>query len=70
MLLLLAHAASTCALAGLVWVVQLVVYPGFREVGPTHAWPAAHAAHSRRISLTVGPPWMVQAVTLALLLLR
>lgn len=70
MLLLLAHAASTNALAGLIWVVQLVVYPGFPEVGRTDAWPAAHAAHSRRISLVVGPPWVVQAVTLGLLLLR
>ena len=33
MVLLLVHLAATAALAGLVWVVQLVVYPSFLLVG-------------------------------------
>ncbi len=70
MLLLLAHAAATCALAGLVWVVQLVVYPAFLVVGPTPVWAAYHAAHSRGITRAVVLPWAVQGLTCALLLLR
>jgi hypothetical protein len=68
-LLLLAHAGATAYLAGLAWTVQLVVYPSFREVGPTPAWPAAHAAHSRRITVAVGPAWAVQGGCVAALLL-
>lgn len=70
MTLLLAHTAATCALAGLAWVVQVVVYPGFLVVGPTPGWPAAHALHSRRITWVVTGPWAVQGLTLAALLLQ
>ncbi len=68
--LLLAHLVATAALAGLVWVVQLVVYPSFRLVGAGPSWPAFHAAHTRSVSLAVGPPWAVQGVTVAALLVR
>jgi hypothetical protein len=68
-LVLLAHAGATVGLAGLIWTVQLVVYPGFRETGPTAAWPAVHAAHSRRIAGLVAVPWAVQGLTLGVLLL-
>jgi hypothetical protein len=67
-LLLLVHAGATAYLAGLAWTVQLVVYPGFREVGPTPAWPAFHAAHVRRTTLAVGPVWAVQGACVAALL--
>ena len=70
MTLLLVHAGATAVLAGAVWVVQLVVYPSFRTVGPTGAWPAVHAAHTRAITVVVGPPWAVQGGTLLALLLR
>lgn len=70
MTLLLVHAGATCALAGLVWVVQLVVYPAFLAVGPTPGWPAYHAEHSRRMALVVTAPWAVQGLSLAALLLR
>ncbi|MCW2776641.1 MAG: hypothetical protein JWN17_366 [Frankiales bacterium] len=70
MTLLLAHAAATCALAGLVWVVQLVVYPAFLLVGPGPGWERYHAAHSAAITRVVLVPWAVQGVTCALLLLR
>jgi hypothetical protein len=69
-LLVLTHAAATCALAGLAWVVQVVVYPAFLQVGPTAGWRAFHTAHSRRITWVVGPPWAVQGGTLAALLVR
>ena len=68
--LLLVHAVATAWLAGLVWTVQLVVYPGFGEVGRTSAWTAVHEAHTRRMTLAVAPPWAVQGLVLAALLLR
>jgi hypothetical protein len=67
---LVAHAASTTALAGLAWTVQAVVYPGFRESGPSPSWPAVHAGHTRRITAVVAPPWAVQGLCVAFLLLR
>lgn len=63
-------AGATCLLAGLSWVVQVVVYPGFRVVGPTPAWRTFHEEHCRRIALVVGPPWAVQGLCVAVLLLR
>lgn len=70
MALLLAHLTATAVLAGLVWVVQLVVYPSFRLVGGDPSWPAFHAAHTRAVALAVGPPWAVQGGTVAALLVR
>ena len=70
MLLLAVHLLATAWLAGLVWVVQLVVYPGFRVVGPGERWSQYHARHSRAMTLAVGPPWLVQGACVALLLLR
>jgi len=68
--LLWAHAAATTSLAGLVWVVQVVVYPSFRIVGPTAAWPQVHAHHTRSTAAVVMLPWAVQGLSLAALLLR
>ena len=70
MALLVVHLVATTALAGLVWVVQLVVYPSFRLVGAGPSWPAFHAAHTRAVALAVGPPWAVQGLSLAALLVR
>jgi hypothetical protein len=67
--LLLIHAGATCFLAGLAWVIQVVVYPAFLEVGETPSWSAFHAAHSRRMVRVVTLPWAVQGGTLAALLL-
>ena len=69
MVLLVVHLVAVSWLAGLVWVVQLVVYPGFLLVGPTAAWPAFHDAHGRAMALAVVVPWAVQGATLAVLLL-
>lgn len=68
--LLLGHAVATAWLAGLIWTVQLVVYPGFAEVGTTAAWARAHGEHERRMTLAVGPPWAVQGLALLALLVR
>ena len=68
--LLLAHVVATAWLAGLIWTVQLVVYPGFGDAGPTPAWTTTHAAHLRRMTWAVAPPWVAQGVCLLALLLR
>ena len=70
MSLLLVHLTATAVLAGLVWVVQLVVYPSFLLVGAGPAWAAFHDAHTREVALAVGPPWAAQGVTVAALLVR
>lgn len=68
--LLQVHAAATAALAGLVWVVQLVVYPAFRVAGPTAAWPAYHRRHTTAMAVVVAVPWAVQGLAVAALLVR
>lgn len=45
---------SAFALFGLIWTVQLVVYPAFRHVAPD-VFPTAHRSHTRRISWIVIP---------------
>ena len=66
--LLLTHAAATWALFGLIWVVQLVQYPGFlllsgKELG------TYHDHHCARITWVVAPLMAAELLTgLALLL--
>ena len=50
-------AFSALAMTGLVWFVQVVHYPLFAAVGPD-AWPAYHAAHTRRTGWVVAPLMM------------
>jgi hypothetical protein len=65
-----AAAVSSLLLAGLIWVVHLVVYPAFALVGPAQ-WADYHRARSQRITVTVGRPWAVQGLSaLGLLALR
>ena len=61
-LLLLANAASTLALVGLIWTVQVVHYPLFGAVGEAH-WAAYHAGHGRRITWVVAPLMLVELAT-------
>lgn len=58
--LIIAHAASTWATTGLVWLVQVVHYPLFALVGAS-AFPAYHAAHTRLVTLVVAPLMVVEA---------
>lgn len=70
--LLRAHVVSVCFLAGLVWVVQLLVYPGFAAVGAnlaTPGWRDVHDRHTRTMGRLVTGPWAVQGLTCAWLLL-
>ncbi|MDQ1634755.1 MAG: hypothetical protein QOJ32_1564 [Frankiaceae bacterium] len=68
-LLVTAHLIAVLFLTGLSWTVAVVVYPGFAQVGAGSTWTAFHAAHSRRMTLVVGPPWAVQGLAVAGLLL-
>lgn len=63
----LAQSAATLLLAGIGATVQLVVYPAFGLV-PAPAWPRYHAAHTRAITRVVAPPWVVQGLATAALL--
>jgi hypothetical protein len=57
-----AHAAATFALTGLVWVVQLAVYPLFLRVGAEQFVPY-HAAYTRRVGFVVAPLMLVEVFT-------
>ncbi|MCX6932392.1 MAG: hypothetical protein NTZ29_06820 [Verrucomicrobia bacterium] len=50
----LIHLAVTWALIGLIWLVQVVIYPQFGAVGRLE-FGAYHADYTRRISWIVGP---------------
>lgn len=56
------HFAATWALVGLIWVVQIVVYPLFLHVG-SDAFPGYHARYTRRIALVVGPLMLAELLT-------
>jgi hypothetical protein len=66
--LLLAHAAVSLPLVGLIWFVQVVHYPLFALVG-TDRWDAYHEAHRFRTGLVVGAPMLAQLATAAALVL-
>jgi hypothetical protein len=65
---LVVHLVAAAVLAGVGWVVQVVVYPAFRLVGPAE-WARYHAGHTGAISRVVAVPWLVQGVSTAALLL-
>lgn len=59
---------SVAVLAGVGWVVQLVVYPAFALVGDAE-WPSYHRSHQQAIARVVLLPWLVQGVSTVALLL-
>lgn len=67
--LLLAHLAATLFMVGVIWFVQVVHYPLLGGVGPA-AFVAYAREHARRTGWVVGPPMLVEAATVALLLVR
>lgn len=58
-MLFLFSLASTWALVGLIWTVQIVVYPQFRRVS-SGDFKTYHRAHTRRIGWIVAPAMLVQ----------
>lgn len=60
--ILLASAASSLALLGLIWTIQLVHYPTFRFVDPER-FVAFEAFHQRQITLVVAPLMLIELGT-------
>jgi hypothetical protein len=60
--MLLAHAAATWAMLGLIWFVQVVHYPLFARVGAA-GFPLYEAAHASRTTLVVGPLMVIELLT-------
>jgi len=57
--LLVLHFAATWALVGLIWTIQVVHYPLFKDVGPER-FVAYHERHMSLITLIVGPLMLVE----------
>lgn len=62
--LLLGNLVACAALVGLIWTVQVVVYPQFARVGAAE-WMDYHDAHSALITLVVGPLMLAEAALAA-----
>jgi hypothetical protein len=60
--LMLAHAASTLCMTGLIWFVQIVHYPLFQLVGE-RTFRSYAAQHVRRTTWVVAPLMLVEAGT-------
>ena len=69
-IVLFVHTASTLAMAGVIWFVQIVHYPLFNRVGRSD-FAAYEADHTRLTSLVVMPLMLAEAVgAVALTILR
>jgi hypothetical protein len=68
-LALLLNIAATGMMIGVIWFVQIVHYPLFGHVG-RDGFAAYEAEHSRRTSIVVMPPMLVELATGAWLALR
>ena len=58
----LLHVLSTLVMVGVIWVVQLVHYPLFANVGEA-GWTEYSAGHQWRITLIVGPTMVLELAT-------
>ncbi len=67
MTVLVVHAVATYFMVGLIWVVQLVVYPAFRFI-PAKEFVAFESAHTRRMGMLLAVPAPLEIVTGAWLL--
>jgi len=60
------QSAATFAMTGVIWLVQLVQYPGFARVGAAE-FGAFHRHHCRSIGFVVGPLMLLELLTALLL---
>ena len=70
--LLFAQWFASIALLGVIWLVQVVIYPQFADV-PAEAFPPYHDRYTARVTLVVAPLMLVELVAsgaLPLLLFR
>lgn len=68
-LILIVHAAVTCFLCGVIWMVQTVHYPLFERVSPD-AFVVYEREHQTRIARLVAPAMVAEVVLAVVLLLR
>lgn len=61
-----AQAVATFGMTSIIWLVQLVQYPGFRHVGAAE-FANFHRHHCRSIGLVVGPLMVLELLTALLL---
>jgi len=61
-IIVLIQFAATWALVGLIWLVQVVHYPLFSQVGSVD-FNGYHHNHTRLISWVVGPPMLVEGLS-------
>lgn len=59
------HLATACFMTGVIWFVQVVHYPLFRQVGPLIEYERAHV---ERTGWVVAPVMAVEAITGLILL--
>jgi len=64
----LVHLATTLAMVGVIWVVQVVHYPLFAGVG-ADGWNAYEAAHQATITRVVAPLMVAELATAVWLVL-
>lgn len=69
MIVLLAHAATTLVMVGIIWFVQVVHYPLFGHVGKS-AFAAYEMTHAHLTTWAVAPPMLIEALTGVILLWR
>ena len=62
------HIATTWALVGLIWTIQLAHYPLFAQVG-REGFQAYHKRYTKRITWVVAPLMLTEITTAAWLLL-
>ena len=62
-----AHFASTWAMVGILWMVQIVQYPLFAQVG-SGSFDAFHARYLRSTTWVVGPFMLLESATAVALL--
>ena len=67
-LLFSSHYASTWALVGVIWTIQLVHYPLFAQVG-RDTFTAYHQRHTTQITWVVAPLMLTELVTAASLVM-
>lgn len=63
---LLVCLGATLFMTGVIWVIQVVHYPLFAQVGDEF-FPGFHSAHTNRITFVVLPPMVAEALTALLL---
>lgn len=61
-LIFFAHLASTLYMVGVIWIVQILVYPLMERVGAEN-YSAYHNLHTTRIAPIVAPAMIIELLT-------